>query len=817
MIINFLQTRDPPILPSLQARPHKKRITPEGLVVSFDDDMTSLAGFGRKNKQSLGDLFFQFFRYYGYELDYETAVISIREGKVITKESKGWHLLQNNRLCVEEAFSTSRNLGNTADDTSFKGVHMELRRAFRAISDANFDECCTQYEYPAEEERFWERPTPQPRPIITAVPPHAARGGGRGSGRGGRGAGQFGRGFGRRVSNGLRHPSYPAPSDVSLQQQHAQFLLHDHLYQQIQFLQAQEQELRLQLQNQSYLTGRPSMFVRQPVVQFPVPHHESTPNGDESSRTTRSGSGASQGSQQQQHTPNTTPRQQIHYAPSYFPIAIPGVQGSSTNPPSPSPSAATVTDSRRNHRRSSTANGSPGGSLRAHSQPARPLHSQPIQGFVPLYTTIPQPVDNQQGSKQRHTPGSPEGSQGDNEQQQQQQQQGFMANGMPNGSRPTYVDVSRTPEYVGYYVSPSPQLQAYQQSPVLATPLSAPGGLALQNGFYPVLGQPQDYRSAVLAPSETWVQSSDGNNNSNNNNNNNSPYAKTGLPQRSQSVRQGQSGVRGPLIVDGSVPPSDQRGQTNGDTHDQYGAVNQYTSGSDDHNTSASGSDTFSQDLQDSSSVEGDRPFLIGRQPMGPQRPHNQSEAKANGHVDRSGTLAARLQKLHLSNTERSAESTPKAGTGQDKVKAIDASHEGGADKNASRPRHNTVASEKSAASTTGGTSWSAKARGPSPNGKRRANGVESEKSNNTTHQQKTKSRGRHENPDPPTSERQRSPRKTNGVSNSTNGAHGSSNGGWQTTKKKHKKNSKAHSDARPAGHNAVEPLPADQAMRKGG
>ncbi|KAJ6102290.1 hypothetical protein N7486_004717 [Penicillium sp. IBT 16267x] len=51
----------------------------------------------------------------------------------------------------------------------------------------------------------------------------------------------------------------------------AQHLLHDQLYQQIQVLQAKEQELRLQLHNQALATGRPpAVLFRQPFIQFPI-------------------------------------------------------------------------------------------------------------------------------------------------------------------------------------------------------------------------------------------------------------------------------------------------------------------------------------------------------------------------------------------------------------------------------------------------------------------------------------------------------------------------------------------------------------------
>lgn len=76
--------------------------------------------------------------------------MSVREGKVLPKSSKGWHLLQNNRICVEEPFNTSRNLGNTADDSSFRGLHLELRRAFNLLTTnggiGGLDRCCELFE-----------------------------------------------------------------------------------------------------------------------------------------------------------------------------------------------------------------------------------------------------------------------------------------------------------------------------------------------------------------------------------------------------------------------------------------------------------------------------------------------------------------------------------------------------------------------------------------------------------------------------------------------------------------------------------------------
>ncbi|KAE8359318.1 hypothetical protein BDV27DRAFT_55983 [Aspergillus caelatus] len=783
LIINFLQTRDPPILPSLQARPHEKKISPEGLICSFDDDLGNLAGYGQKNKQSLGDLLFQFFKYYGHELDYEKYVISVREGKLISKEAKGWHLLQNNRLCVEEPFNTSRNLGNTADDTSFRGVHLELRRAFKSASQGDLELCCEQYEYPPEEERSWERPPPQPRPVLTAPP--SSRGG-RGGGRGGRHSHQYPRGGhnGSRRSSNTPHKSNNfrqasngmSASELSLQAQQAQYLLHDHLYQQIQILQAQEQELRLQLQNQALLTGRaPPVLIRQPFIQFPMPQQQES-TGDDNSRS-RSGTA--------NHAPHGTQlRQHIYYGTPYLPVAITGVQGSSTtNPPSPSASTA-MPELRRNPRRSSVANGSPGGSLRAQSQPARSVHSLP--SFAPIYSMTQDPP---QGSKQRNTPASPDGV-------QSEEDSNFMPSSMPNVSRSPYLDESRPTEYMGYFFATSPQLQAYHQNAMLS-PLQAPVGLALPNGgIMPFVTNPQDYLS-TLGPHEAFGSSPD---------NGSTQASKAGSTQQRSTARPMASG--GPLIVDGSVPLSEPRSTTiSAENYDPCGAMSHCTSTSDDHNTDtpASISDSFSQDYQDTSSVETDQTPYFGRQGIDTRKP---ADALTNGHGGKPSLLSSRLQSLHLSNSEKMAE--PPSKPGPEKHKAAFSLQE--TSEKDSRLRHTTA--EKGVSGP--------ELHGPS-NGKRRPNGVDaSEKVNGNSHKSKPKNRSdtSHHAGGPGDKERNggHPTRRMNGAGSTTHDSHGNhSSSGWQTTKKKQKKNARSNAENRHGFHGGSEPLPADESLRKGG
>jgi len=166
MILNFLQTREPPVLPSLHMLPHETKPPNHGVDVSFADNIETLRGWGKDNHETLGELLFGFFKKYGHDMDYETMVLSVRAGKLLSKEEKGWQFLQNNRLCVEEPFNTGRNLGNTADDCSMRGIHLEFRRAHRILVEkVDLAECCELYEFPPEEVHHIPPPQAPSRPV----------------------------------------------------------------------------------------------------------------------------------------------------------------------------------------------------------------------------------------------------------------------------------------------------------------------------------------------------------------------------------------------------------------------------------------------------------------------------------------------------------------------------------------------------------------------------------------------------------------------------------------------------------------------------
>lgn len=64
MIINFLQMRKSPILPSLHQLPREQNESTliEGIDVSFFDDIDTFKGFGEKNTESGGLLFIFFLK-----------------------------------------------------------------------------------------------------------------------------------------------------------------------------------------------------------------------------------------------------------------------------------------------------------------------------------------------------------------------------------------------------------------------------------------------------------------------------------------------------------------------------------------------------------------------------------------------------------------------------------------------------------------------------------------------------------------------------------------------------------------------------------
>lgn len=153
LAINFLQMREPPILPvihppapSLNAE--ESKTSNEPLDLAFNDNINQLRGCGLANEESLGFLLYAFFRTYAYEFDYRHQVVSLRHGTLLTKEQKGWNTGRPSGIfCIEEPFMTWLNLGHSANTVSVEGIRMEFQRAFCILRDGgSYDDVCDVYQ-----------------------------------------------------------------------------------------------------------------------------------------------------------------------------------------------------------------------------------------------------------------------------------------------------------------------------------------------------------------------------------------------------------------------------------------------------------------------------------------------------------------------------------------------------------------------------------------------------------------------------------------------------------------------------------------------
>lgn len=403
-MVVFLQLREPPILPALHQRQHQRLPAKDGVESAFADDLSQLRGFGKKNKSSLGQLLFDFFRFYAHDFDYDKYALSVRLGRLLTKKEKNWQHALNNRLCLEEPFNISRNLGNTADDYSFKGLHLELRRAFDLISEAKLEECCEQYVFPKEEERIFTQ-TRKPQPVLmrSSSQTHSGRGGRGGFGRAGRHSNNFYRSNNstRRASSSIGYENGSGMFSPHVAQDLSWYAGSPYVPQDLVSaafaMQVQQQDFRLQqlYQNQ---------FLAHAAYQQSQQQQSSQSQPSSQSQTHRMAGGSSQShsttsdrsrTNSFDNPPLTAPLRPEMFgsygAPYHGQHYFPSVQAQSVYGTYPSASSATAgssADFRRSLHRSGAASeagsATPGSALRSQSQPASRNNANgiPIPSFV---------------------------------------------------------------------------------------------------------------------------------------------------------------------------------------------------------------------------------------------------------------------------------------------------------------------------------------------------------------------------------------------------------------------------------------------------
>ena len=311
---------------------------------------------------------------------------------------------------------------------------------------------------------MWEKPVPKPPPVLSrsrSQSQSSTRGnrGGHGN-RGGRHGQHHRSGQGaRRASSAAAMNKYTAPPiglqgirgrdyssrEHALQAQYEQLRLHDTLFNEYQFLQHQEHELRL-IQAQKEFEAQ--------VAQ--------------AAHASRNGSSIShQGTPRQlppiptnHQIPLTAPIRSGQY---FYPYAYPQVHGTPqqnvhTQPSSPS-MKHTQPDLRRSVHRSSAAESAHGANHRSHSQPARPL---PVN--VAVQSAPPLPLNSAAFLQLR----------------QQHLYNQIDQGRYRHAEVPMYQDPRRLPmdqafeedvpkEYVGYWVNDSPPARPYRDDPRFPT------------------------------------------------------------------------------------------------------------------------------------------------------------------------------------------------------------------------------------------------------------------------------------------------------------------------------------------------------------
>ncbi|KAJ7855038.1 hypothetical protein B0H14DRAFT_2755747 [Mycena olivaceomarginata] len=140
LVIYFLvHVKNPPVLPNLQQMPPLRPITKEdthlaGYNTWFFDDIELLrTRWHSENTESVAELLIDFFRYYARDFSYNTGVASIRAG-ILKKSTKGWKMMERNRLCIEDPFELDFNVGRCVTKDGIYTIRGEFMRASRILA-----------------------------------------------------------------------------------------------------------------------------------------------------------------------------------------------------------------------------------------------------------------------------------------------------------------------------------------------------------------------------------------------------------------------------------------------------------------------------------------------------------------------------------------------------------------------------------------------------------------------------------------------------------------------------------------------------------
>jgi len=170
LIIHYLQTCSPPVLPNLQAlRGGAWGSSAEEMMASTHDGRCFDCSFcndtegvrkalreaGPQNMQSVGELLCNFFHRYAREFDWRKAVVSVRSGVYLTKQEKRWTTKEKgfrgdrHLFSIEDPFELTHDLGRVLDQETLSELKQEIERASTLASqEASLDKICEPWAAP---------------------------------------------------------------------------------------------------------------------------------------------------------------------------------------------------------------------------------------------------------------------------------------------------------------------------------------------------------------------------------------------------------------------------------------------------------------------------------------------------------------------------------------------------------------------------------------------------------------------------------------------------------------------------------------------
>lgn len=172
MLVHFLQHRTPPILPSLQdlaLELNEPLMYLDGADVRFMRNPEAISAEmaritdGKLNSESLGELFYEFFKYYGYE--YKQGIIGVRDLRQFDLPSM---TDRSTYLVVDNPFEVGKDVANV-NPSQHGRIRQEFRRA-KSLMDESCDvslaSICAIAEVPTVASKFKSHPLDPPPQIL---------------------------------------------------------------------------------------------------------------------------------------------------------------------------------------------------------------------------------------------------------------------------------------------------------------------------------------------------------------------------------------------------------------------------------------------------------------------------------------------------------------------------------------------------------------------------------------------------------------------------------------------------------------------------